>query len=184
MKPKGDAAHRHVFELHSSMQCSHKEIHVPRVTEARSNTVEATETKKHSQRTGFLNCCGCRVSFRGLRLDEEGSRRGGGRPHSCRTLRRRRSRACDSHGDGGAVAMVEPGGGRGEILSCVTRIDGGRYREFWSEFPASRYLSETRGVARGERMAAHAYRDGRHYPTIDLVRTRETAIQTRAGGFR
>lgn len=78
-------------------------------------------------------------------------------------------------GDGGAVAMVEPGRGRGEILASVAKIDGGRYREFWSEFPASRYLGNT-GVARGERMAAQAYRDGRHYPTIDLARTRETAV--------
>jgi 3-oxoacyl-[acyl-carrier-protein] synthase-3 len=78
-------------------------------------------------------------------------------------------------GDGGAVALLEPGQGSGEVLSCITRIDGTRYREFWSEFPASRHLGGG-GVARGERMVADAYRAGRHYPRIDLIRAAETAL--------
>lgn len=79
-------------------------------------------------------------------------------------------------GDGAAVALVEPGPGRGEILASRMLLDGSRFEEFWCEFPASRHLGH-RGVARGERMMPAAYFDGRIYPRVDLDRMRATAIE-------
>jgi 3-oxoacyl-[acyl-carrier-protein] synthase-3 len=78
-------------------------------------------------------------------------------------------------GDGAAVALVEPGGGRGEVLSCATRIDGRRYRQFWCEFPASRHLSR-RGVARGERVTREAFESGAMYPRVDFGGLRASAL--------
>lgn len=78
-------------------------------------------------------------------------------------------------GDGAAVALVEPGAGTGEVLSCLARIDGRRHRQFWCEFPASRYMSR-RGVARGERVTREAFDSGAMYPRVDFEGLRATAL--------
>ena len=78
-------------------------------------------------------------------------------------------------GDGAAVALLERGSGRGEILSTVTRTDGTRYREFWCEFPASRHLVR-RNAARGERVTRDAFLAGALYPRADFAALRKTAL--------
>jgi 3-oxoacyl-[acyl-carrier-protein] synthase-3 len=85
-------------------------------------------------------------------------------------------------GDCAAVALLEGGGGAGEILSCVTYLDGTRIGDFWCEFPASRHLGRS-AVARGERMPRSAFLEGRLYPQIDLPRARATAIEKGPGVF-
>lgn len=79
-------------------------------------------------------------------------------------------------GDGGAVALVEPGDGTGRVLSCVARIDGRRSRQFWCEFPASRHMSGP-GVARGERVSRDAFESGAMFPRVDFAALRETALK-------
>lgn len=79
-------------------------------------------------------------------------------------------------GDGAAVALVEAGEGAGRILSCVARIDGGKYRQFWCEFPASRHLGQP-GVARGGRMSREAFESGAVYPRVDFDALRDTALR-------
>lgn len=78
-------------------------------------------------------------------------------------------------GDGAAVALVDAGGETGRVLSCVAKIDGRRYRQFWCEFPASRFVRR-RGVARGERVNHDAFESGAVYPQVDFAALRETAI--------
>lgn len=85
-------------------------------------------------------------------------------------------------GDGAAVALVEAGEGRGQVLSCAARIDGRRYRQFWCEFPASRHLND-RGVARGERINREAFESGAIYPRVDFDALRETALGELPGIF-
>jgi 3-oxoacyl-[acyl-carrier-protein] synthase-3 len=85
-------------------------------------------------------------------------------------------------GDCAAVAVVEAGDTRGAVLSCVARIDGRRYREFWCEFPASRHMAR-RGVARGERVHRDAYASGAMYPRVDFDALRETALRELPGIF-
>lgn len=85
-------------------------------------------------------------------------------------------------GDSAAVALVEAGEGRGQVLSCAARIDGRRYRQFWCEFPASRHLNE-RGVARGERINREAFESGAIYPRVDFDALRETALRELPGIF-
>jgi 3-oxoacyl-[acyl-carrier-protein] synthase-3 len=79
-------------------------------------------------------------------------------------------------GDGAAVALVEPGDGAGRVLSCVTRIDGRRYRQFWCEFPASRHMSGP-GITRGARVSREAFESGAMYPHVDFPALRETALR-------
>lgn len=85
-------------------------------------------------------------------------------------------------GDGAAVALVEPGEGAGTVLSCVTRIDGRQFRQFWCEFPASRHMGG-RGIARGERVTREAFESGAMYPRVDFSALRETALREVPGVF-
>jgi 3-oxoacyl-[acyl-carrier-protein] synthase-3 len=85
-------------------------------------------------------------------------------------------------GDGAAVALVAAGSGTGSILSCVAKIDGRRYEQFWCEFPASRHLNR-RGVARGERVTREAYESGAMYPRVDFAALREAALHELPGSF-
>jgi len=78
-------------------------------------------------------------------------------------------------GDAAAVALVDAGTGSGSVLSCATRIDGRQYRQFWCEFPASRYMNR-RGVARGERVCHEAFDSGAMYPRVDFDALRDTAL--------
>jgi len=79
-------------------------------------------------------------------------------------------------GDAAAVALLDSGDGGGSVLSCVTRTDGRRYREFWCEFPASRHMIR-RGVARGERVCRDAFESGAMYPRVDFDALRATALR-------
>ena len=79
-------------------------------------------------------------------------------------------------GDGAAVALLERGNGRGELLSTVARIDGKRYRDFWCEFPASRHLVR-RNAARGERVTREAFETGGLYPRADFAALRKSALE-------
>lgn len=78
-------------------------------------------------------------------------------------------------GDGAAVAIVEAGTGRGELLSIIAQIDGRRHRELWCEFPASRHLGR-RGAARGERVTRQAFEAGALFPRADFPALRATAL--------
>lgn len=79
-------------------------------------------------------------------------------------------------GDGAAVAIVEAGTGRGELLSIFARIDGRRHRELWCEFPASRHLGRN-GAARGERVTHQAFEAGALFPRADFPALRATALE-------
>lgn len=79
-------------------------------------------------------------------------------------------------GDAAAVALVSSGTGSGEVLSCVSKIDGRRYGQFWCEFPASRNMNR-RGVARGERVCRRAFESGAMYPRVDIDALRQTAME-------
>jgi 3-oxoacyl-[acyl-carrier-protein] synthase-3 len=78
--------------------------------------------------------------------------------------------------DAAAVAVVEPGEGRGEILAVQCRTDGSAHRSYWCEAPASRNLEDS-GVRRGQRLTRRMIEDGRIYPRADLVALRETALR-------
>lgn len=80
-------------------------------------------------------------------------------------------------GDGGAVALVEAGQGPGQILACRYGVDGSRYEEFWCEMPASRNFKGSDHFGGRDRLAPDAVAEGRHFPRVDRVRMRETALQ-------
>jgi 3-oxoacyl-[acyl-carrier-protein] synthase-3 len=79
-------------------------------------------------------------------------------------------------GDGGAVALVEKGDGPGRILSCRYGVDGSRYEEFWCELPASRHFQGEQLFGDRDRLPPAAVEEGRHFPRIDRVAMRETAL--------
>ncbi len=79
-------------------------------------------------------------------------------------------------GDGAAVAIVEAGAGRGELLAVAARIDGRRHRELWCEFPASRHRVRC-DTARGERVTREAFESGALYPRADFPALRATALE-------
>ena len=85
-------------------------------------------------------------------------------------------------GDAAAVVLVSSGAGGGDILSCVPKIDGRRYGEFWCEFPASRHFNR-HGVARGGRVSREAFESGAMYPRVDFDALRKTALSELPGNF-
>lgn len=78
-------------------------------------------------------------------------------------------------GDAAAVVLLEAGSGPGEILAVDVRNDGSRHRDFWCEFPASRFREGTTLPERN-RLPADKAAEGRHFPSADLDRLREFAL--------
>jgi 3-oxoacyl-[acyl-carrier-protein] synthase III len=77
--------------------------------------------------------------------------------------------------DAACVAVVAAGAGSMQVLGCAARMDGGRHRLLWCEFPASRHLEDT-GVVRGARLTRAAIAEGRIFPTADFDGLRAAAL--------
>ncbi len=78
-------------------------------------------------------------------------------------------------GDAAAVAIVEAGSDAGEILGITVRNDGARHRDYWCEYPASRFREGTT-LRERNRLPASKAAEGLHYPSADLDRLREQAL--------
>jgi len=77
--------------------------------------------------------------------------------------------------DAAAVLLLEAGEGAGEILAVSVRTDGSRHRDYWCEYPASRFREGTTLLERN-RLPASKVAEGLHYPTADLDRLRDVAL--------
>ncbi|MFN2426862.1 MAG: 3-oxoacyl-ACP synthase III family protein [Candidatus Binatia bacterium] len=77
--------------------------------------------------------------------------------------------------DAAAAVLLEAGSGPGEILAVTVRSDGSRHRDFWCEYPASRFREGTTLPGRN-RLPASKAAEGRHFPEADLDRLREIAL--------
>jgi len=80
-----------------------------------------------------------------------------------------------SMGDGAAVAIVEAGTGPGEVLAMSLHNDGSRHRDYWCEYPASRFREGTTLPERN-RLPLDKAQQGRHFPEADLARLHEFAL--------
>jgi len=80
-----------------------------------------------------------------------------------------------STADAAAVAILEAGEGPGEILAITVRNDGSRHRDYWCEYPASRFREGTTLTERN-RLPASKAAEGRHFPAADFDRLREFAL--------
>ncbi|HXC52770.1 MAG TPA: 3-oxoacyl-ACP synthase III family protein [Candidatus Limnocylindrales bacterium] len=78
--------------------------------------------------------------------------------------------------DAAAVALLEAGSGAGEILSIAVRTDGSRHKDYWCEYPASRFREGTTLPERN-RLPLSKVEAGLHYPVADLDRLREVALE-------
>ncbi len=78
-------------------------------------------------------------------------------------------------GDSAAAAVLEAGSGAGEILAVDVRSDGSRHRDYWCEYPASRFREGTTLRERNRLPLAKA-QEGLHFPVADLERLRELAL--------
>lgn len=78
-------------------------------------------------------------------------------------------------GDAAAVVILEAGSGPGEVLAVTVRSDGSRHRDYWCEYPASRFREGTTLPERN-RLPASKAAEGRHFPEADLDRLREFAL--------
>jgi 3-oxoacyl-[acyl-carrier-protein] synthase-3 len=77
--------------------------------------------------------------------------------------------------DAAAVALVEAGSGSGEVLAVQVRNDGSLHRDYWCEYPASRFREGTTLLERN-RLPLHAAEAGLHFPSADLDRLRDVAL--------
>lgn len=77
--------------------------------------------------------------------------------------------------DGGAVVLLEAGSGDGEVLAAIVHSDGARYRDYWCEYPASRFR-EGSTLPERNRLPASKVAAGLHYPLAELDRLREVAL--------
>lgn len=88
-----------------------------------------------------------------------------------------------SMGDAAAAVLLEAGEGDGQILSVVVKNAGSRHRDYWCEYPASRFREGTTLPERNRLPAAKAA-EGRHYPEADLDLLRSLALEKVPGVFR
>ncbi len=77
--------------------------------------------------------------------------------------------------DAAAVALVEAGSGNGQILAVQVRNDGALHRDYWCEYPASRFREGTDLLGRN-RLPLHKAEAGLHFPSADLDRLRDVAL--------
>lgn len=79
-------------------------------------------------------------------------------------------------GDAGAAALLEAGDGDGALLASVVHTDGALHRDWWCEYPASRFREGDTLPGRN-RLPAHKVAEGRHFPEADLDRLRDLALE-------
>jgi 3-oxoacyl-[acyl-carrier-protein] synthase-3 len=77
--------------------------------------------------------------------------------------------------DGAAVALLEAGSGNGEVLAVQVRNDGALHRDYWCEYPASRFREGTTLLERN-RLPLDKARAGLHFPAADVDRLRDVAL--------
>jgi 3-oxoacyl-[acyl-carrier-protein] synthase-3 len=77
--------------------------------------------------------------------------------------------------DAAAVALVEAGEGSGEVLAVQVRNDGSLHRDYWCEYPASRFREGTALLGRN-RLPLDKAEAGLHFPVADLDRLRDVAL--------
>jgi 3-oxoacyl-[acyl-carrier-protein] synthase III len=78
-------------------------------------------------------------------------------------------------GDAAAVVLLEPGSGNGEVLAVQVRSDGTSHRDYWCEYPASRFREGTTLLERNRLPLAKAEAGG-HFPSADLDKLRDAAL--------
>lgn len=81
-------------------------------------------------------------------------------------------------GDAGAAALLEAGEehGAGALLASVVRTDGALHRDWWCEYPASRFREGDTLPGRN-RLPADKVAEGRHFPEAELDRLRDLALE-------
>jgi 3-oxoacyl-[acyl-carrier-protein] synthase III len=84
--------------------------------------------------------------------------------------------------DAAAVALLEAGSGAGEVLSVAVGTDGSRHKDYWCEYPASRFREGTTLPERN-RLPISKVKEGLHFPVADLDRLRDIAIAHVPGAF-
>jgi len=87
-----------------------------------------------------------------------------------------------SMGDAAAVVLLEAGSGAGEVLGISVGTDGSRHKDYWCEFPASRFREGTT-IPERNRLPASKAAQGLHFPVADLDRMRELALERIPGAF-
>jgi 3-oxoacyl-[acyl-carrier-protein] synthase III len=75
-----------------------------------------------------------------------------------------------------AVALLEAGSGKGEILGVQVRNDGALHQDYWCEYPASRFREGTTLPGRN-RLPHDKALAGLHYPSADLDALRALALE-------
>jgi 3-oxoacyl-[acyl-carrier-protein] synthase III len=78
--------------------------------------------------------------------------------------------------DAAAVALVEAGSGKGEVLAVQVRNDGALHRDYWCEYPASRFREGTELTGRN-RLPLEKAQAGLHFPVADLDHLRSVALE-------
>lgn len=100
------------------------------------------------------------------------NRRDGGTPHlSC------------AMSDASAVALLEAGEGPGQLLAVRTHSDGSRHTDWWCEYPASRHRDGD-SIRGRNRLPDEKAAQGLHFPTADLDRLRDLALERVPAAFR
>lgn len=79
-------------------------------------------------------------------------------------------------GDAAAVVLLEAGSGAGEVRTALVRTDGSRHKDYWCEYPASRFREGTTFPERN-RLPLSKVTEGLHFPSADLDRLRDLALE-------
>lgn len=77
--------------------------------------------------------------------------------------------------DAAAVVLLEAGSGAGEVLSISVHTDGSRHKDYWCEYPASRFREGT-SLPERNRLPLSKVTDGLHFPVADLDQLRNLAL--------
>lgn len=65
----------------------------------------------------------------------------------------------------------------GRVLACRLGVDGSRQKDYWCEFPASRFHDADLPFHRQSRLPTVAIEAGRHFPQVDMPGMRDTALR-------
>lgn len=100
-----------------------------------------------------------------------------GEVHSTSLERAPRARGVTPRfGDGAGVVVLGPAAGAPGVVSAVLHNDPTGYRRFWCEFPASRHYPS--------RLEREPFRQGRHFPTLDVPALEADAERRLVDGAR
>jgi 3-oxoacyl-[acyl-carrier-protein] synthase-3 len=129
-----------------------------------------------SQCTGFLTALDVASRFVATGMYERVLVAAGDTPSHFNARDARTPHLSCAMSDIGGVALLEAGSGSGQVLAVQVHNDGSLHRDYWCEYPASRFR-EGDTLPERNRLPLSKFQEGLHYPVADLDRLRAIALE-------